>query len=63
MSHIPWRFTDLFLERLIVFRTSFFICKYTQDGVLSEKEIMNHMEIFTAGPEGFQTKQKVKDEL
>lgn len=22
---------------------------------------MNHMEIFTAGPEGFQTRQKVKD--
>lgn len=34
-----------------------------KDGVLSEKEIMNHMEIFTAGPEGFQTRQKLKDEL
>ncbi|XP_022799420.1 calumenin-A-like isoform X4 [Stylophora pistillata] len=34
-----------------------------KDGFLSKKEIMNHMEIFTAGPEGFKTQQKVKDEL
>ena len=40
-----------------------FFSLYTQDGVLSEVEMLNHMELFTAGSKGYQSGQTIKDEL
>jgi len=36
----------------------------SQDGVLSEEEMVNHMELFTDGNEGYQSRQtRNKEEL
>ena len=43
-------------------RPKFFCCQSTQDGVLGEMEILNHIGIFT-GREGLRTEQATKDEL
>lgn len=51
------------VNRLKVIDIEPFLSSCIQDGVLSEMEIVNHMEVFTGGGEGLRTGQAAKDEL